>query len=86
MWRDVHAGGPSCTGPLSATSAICCEEVPHQGLPDDEGCCGTRDQSPCEKCAEGSDSADLEEQGNEKLLVRCLNVMEALSIRQTFRH
>ena len=37
-------------------------------------------ENPSEKRAERDDAADVEEQGNQKLLVRCLIVMEACSI------
>ena len=80
VWHNVHAAGPSCIAPLSATSAVWCEEVTHQGLPDDEDYCEPREQSPSEKRAEGNDSADLEEQVNQKLLVPCSTVVEACSI------
>ena len=40
-------------------------------------------ESTSEKRAEGGDAADLEERGNQKLLVRCLIVMEACSIMKT---
>ena len=83
-WRAVHTAGPMCTAPLSATSAVSYEEVPHQGLPDYEDCCGPRGQSASGKRAEGNDSADLGEQGNQKLLVRCLIVMEACSMVEPF--
>ena len=82
MWRDVHAAGPSCIASLTATSAICCEEVPHRGFHDDENCCEPREQSPSEKRAEGNGTADPEEKGNQKLLVRCLLVMEACLIKR----
>ena len=80
MWRDVHAAEMSCTAALSVTSAICREEVLHQGSLDDESCCEPRDQSPSEKRSGGNDAADLEEQRDQKLLVRCSIVMEACSI------
>ena len=80
MWRDVHAAEMSCTAALSVTSAICREEVLHQGSLDDESCCEPGDQSPSEKRAGGNHSADLEEHGNQKLPVQCLIVMEACSM------
>ena len=83
-WRDVHTAGPMCTAPLSATSAVSYEEVPHQGLPDYEDCCGPRGQSASGKRAEGNDSADLEEQANQKLLVPCSTVVEACSLMKPF--
>ena len=86
VWRDVHRAGPSCIAPLSATSEVCCEGVTHQGLPDDENCCEPRERSPSEKRVEGNDSADLEEQVNQKLVVPCLTVMGACSIMKPARY